>query len=173
MTVITLTKTIPASARYTGSGVTTINLKSFQSFIINSKKSLIKYNKLKTKNKQAATPTDEGDNQVIDLKNIEQTIKITGYLEDDASETAWNKLMKLIAMQTSGGPLTTLSIGTAGLITFPNMSPAVYPTSTPQAFLETVTGEFVSDDTGDITAIHSAYPARIKIDIDLYLGYQR
>jgi hypothetical protein len=110
---------------------------------------------------------------VIDLKKITQTIKISGYLEDDNSETAWNKLWKLIAMQTRGGPLTLLTIGGSNPVYFPSGSPIVFPTNTPQAFVTNVTGEVNADDTGDITASHSAHPARIKVDLDIYLGYER
>jgi hypothetical protein len=173
MTQITLIKTLPASLLYTGSGVTTINLKNFDNMIINSKKSLVKIQRPKTKNNQNITTTDEADNQVIDLKRLEQTIHFTGWLDDDPTETAWNKFWKLIAMQTRGGALTSLTIGTAVPQVFPSSFPAAYPTTTPQAFVETVTGNIASDDTGDITANHSAKPARIRVDLDIYLGYER
>jgi hypothetical protein len=179
MTVITLVKTLPASLLYTGSGVTTITLSNFDNMIINSKKSLTKFKKLKTKNSQNTGNTDLLDNYVVDLKNVDQTIKFTGWLDDDASETAWNKFWKLVAMQTRGGPLTSLTIGTSDKLIFPTsdgINPSgspVYPTTTQQAFVESVTGNIVSDDTGDITASHSAKPARIKVDLDIYLGYER
>lgn len=173
MTEITLIKTLPASLLYTGSGVTTINLHNFDSMVINSKKSLVKVQRPKTKTSQNATISDEADNQVIDLKKLEQTIHFSGWLEDDTTETAWNKFWKLIAMQTRGGALTSLTIGTSVPQVFPNTTPAVYPTTTPQAFVETVTGNISSDDTGDITASHSAKPVRIKVDLDIYLGYER
>jgi hypothetical protein len=173
MTEIIFVKTLPASLLYTGSGITTINLKNFDNMVINSKKSLVKVQRPKTKTSQNSTTTDEADNQVIDLKKLEQVIHFSGWLEDDSSETAWNKLWKLIAMQTRGGALTSLTIGTSVPQVFPNATPAVYPTTTPQAFVETVTGNITSDDTGDITASHSAKPARIKVDLDIYLGYER
>jgi hypothetical protein len=158
---------------YTGSGVITITLSNFDNMIINSKKSLTKYKKFKTKSSQNTGNTDKLDNYVIDLKNVDQTIRFTGWLEDDASQSAWNKFWKLLAMQTRGGSLTSLTIGTAAPIVFPSGSPAVFPTTTPQAFLENVTGNIVSDDTGDISASFSTKPARIKVDLDIYLGYER
>ena len=173
MTTITLVKTLPVSSLYTGSGVTTISLKNFDNMVINSKKSLIKVQRPKPKSKQNAIPSDEADNQVIDLKRLEQVIHFTGWLEDDTTETAWNKFWKLIGMQTRGGPLTSLTLGTAVPQVFPSGTPPKYPTTTPQAFIETVTGNIASDDTGDITASHSAKPARIRVDLDIYLGYER
>ena len=175
MTVITLVKSIPASVMYSGSGLTTINLKNFSSMVINVKKSLVKYSKFKTASNYnaPATESDQADNQVIDLKRIEQNIKLGGWLEDDATDTAWNKFWKLIAMQTRGGALSSLTIGTAVPLVFPSASPPVYPTSTPAAFIESVTGNIESDDTGDITASFSAKPVRIRVDLDIYLGYER
>jgi hypothetical protein len=173
MTNVTIIKTLPASLMYSGSGVTTINLKNFDNMIINSKKALIKIQRPKTKKSQNITTTDQPDNQVIDLKKLEQVIKFTGWLEDDNTETAWNKFWKLIAMQTRGGPLTSLTIGTAVPLVFPSSFPAVFPTTTPEAFIESATANIMSDDTGDITASHSTKPARIKVDLDIYLGYSR
>ena len=177
MTVITLVKTLPTSFYYSGSGVTTITLSNFDNMIINSKKNLIKVPIPKTKNTQTAPATDNDnpDNQVIDLKRVEQVIKFTGWLEDDATQTAWSKFWKLVAMQTNGGPLTSLTIGTAVPIRFPSAlaPPYKFTTSTPQAFVESVTANITSDDTGDITASFSAKPARIKVDLDIYLGYAR
>lgn len=173
MTSIVLVKTLPASLMYSGSGATTITLSNFDNMIINSKKSLIKVQKPKTKNSQNSTTTDQADNKVIDLKRLEQVIKFTGWLEDDTTETAWNKFWKLVAMQTRGGALTSLTIGTSVPLVFPNSSPAIFPTTTPEAFIEGVTANITADDTGDITANHSAKPARIKVDLDIYLGYGR
>jgi len=180
MTVITLRKTIPtSSAFYTGTGGdTTITFNTATDMTFNSKKSLTKYTKNKTKNSQNTSVTDQADNQVIDLKRIDQTIKMGGWLEDDATQTAWNKFWKLWSMQSRGGPLTSLSIGTAVPLVFPSSTPAVYPTTTPQAFIENLTGQVQADDTGDITATNSASsqaikPVRIKIDFDVYLGYER
>jgi hypothetical protein len=141
--------------------------------IINSKKALIKVQRPKTKSNQNSTTTDQSDNQVIDLKKLEQVIKFTGWLDDDATESAWNKFWKLVAMQTRGGALTSLTIGTSVPQIFPSSSPAIYPTTTPQAFIESVTGNIASDDTGDITALHPAKPVRIRVDLDIYLGYER
>jgi hypothetical protein len=173
MTTIKMTKTLPTSPLYTGSGVTVITLLGAQNMVINSKKSLIKVTKPKTKARQNSEDNTQPDNQVIDLKRLEQVIRVTGWIEDDATETAWNKFWKLTAMQTRGGPLTLLEIGTAVPLKFPSATPATYPTTTAQAFLENVTGTVESDDTGDITASFSTKPVRIRLAIDFYLGYER
>lgn len=177
MTTITLVKTLPTSQYYTGSGVTTITLNNFDSMVINSKKSLIKIAIPKTNNTQTAPATnnDQPDNQVIDLKRLEQSIKFSGYLEDDATQTAWNKFWKLVAMGANGGPITSLTIGTAAQLKFPSgvAPPYKFTNSTPQAWVENIMGQISSDDTGDITANFPAKPARIKVDLDIYLGYAR
>jgi len=172
MTIITFTKTLPASYLYSGSGVTTISLTGANTLNVTSKSEPIKIQYPKTKNMQNATPTDLPKNMVIDLKKITQTMRISGYLDDD-TETAWNKFWKLIAMDARGGPLTLLTIGTSAPIYFPSNSIPNWPTTTPQAFIVGVSGDIVSDDTGDISAIFPAKPARIKVDIDIYLGYER
>ena len=173
MTTITLIKTIPVSLMYSGSGATTINLKNFGKITHSSKNDPLKIQIPRTKASQNSDNTDQYNNMVIDLKKITQTMNLSGWLEDDATESAWNKYWKLVAMQTRGGPLTSLTIGTSVPLVFPNTTPAVYPTTTPQAFITGVTGNIEADDTGDITASFSAKPARIKVDLDIYLGYER
>jgi hypothetical protein len=176
MTYILLQKTLPTSNLYTGSGVTIILLSNFDKMVITSKSEPIKIQLPKTKKSQNTIITDLPNNMVIDLKKITQTITLSGWLEDDATETAWNKYWKLIAMQTRGGPLTQLTIGSAAPQYFPSgaySGSPKFPTNTPQAFLTSVTGEIISDDTGDITASHSAKPARIRVDLEIYLGYER
>jgi hypothetical protein len=165
MTTITIVKTLPASSFYTGSGATTINLLGASSLILNSKKDLIKIQRPKTKSSQTGSPSDVPDNQVIDLKRCEENIRISGYLEDDATQTAWNKLWKLRGMVTTGGKLTSLTIGTA--------VPLVFGTAVQDVFLESITGTVESDDTGDISASFSAKPARIRIDLNFYIGRER
>lgn len=165
MTIITLVKTLPASSFYSGSGVTTITLNGANSMNINSKKALIKLQLPKTKSSQNTSPSDVPDNQVIDLKRCDENIRISGYLEDDTTETAWNKLWKLRAMVTRGGALTSLTIGTA--------VPLVFGVSVQDVFLESITGTIESDDTGDITASFSAKPARIRIELNFYIGNER
>jgi hypothetical protein len=173
MTTITLIKTIPASYLYSGSGPTTISLQSFNKMMITSKNDQLKVQIPKTKSNQNAFPNAYFNNMVIDLKKVTQTLSFSGWLEDDATQTAWNKYWKLVAMQTRGGPLTSLTIGTAVPMAFPSSLPAVYPTTTPQAFITSIQGNIDSDDTGDITANFSAKPARIKVDLEIYLGYER
>ena len=165
MTTITIVKTLPASNFYTGSGTITITLNGANNMTINSKKNLIKIQKPKTKNSQNTSPSDIPDNTVIDLKRCEENIRITGYLEDDTTETAWNKLWKLRAMVTRGGPLTSLTIGTA--------VPLVFGTTVADVFLESITGTIESDDTGDITASFTPKPARMRVELNFYIGNER
>jgi hypothetical protein len=165
LTVITIVKTLPASSFYTGSGATTITLNGANNLTLNSKKSLIKIQKPKTKSNQISSPSDVPDNTVIDLKKCDENIKISGYLEDDASETAWNKLWKLRAMVSTGGPLTSLTIGTA--------VPLAFGTTVQDVFLESVTGIIEADDTGDITASFTPKPARIRLELNFYIGNER
>jgi len=165
MTVITLVKTLPSSDYYTGSGATTINLDAF-SFVMNTKKSLIKINKRKTKSRQAASPTDQPDNKIIDLQNVQETLVIRGWLMDNVTETAWNQAWKLRAMCSRGGPLTSLTLGSAVPFVFGSGN-------VQQAFLEENTFTVKADDTGDITASQSTYPARIEISLGIYFGDER
>jgi len=185
MTNIILIKTLPTSLIYTltatdiAAGYVTINLKNFEKLSITSKNDPLKIQIPKTKSSQNSSPTDMFNNMVVDLKKITQLITFTGWLDDDDTETAWNKYWKLVAMQTRGGPLTSLTIGTSDKLIFPTsdgVNPSVtpvYPTTTAQAFLTSVKGDIESDDTGDITASFSAKPARIKVDLEIYLGYER
>jgi len=179
ITTITLVKTLPTSLIYTGSGVTTISLKNFEKMKFTSKNDPLKIQIPKTKSSQNTSPTDMYNNMVVDLKKITQIITINGYLDDNDTESAWNQYWKLVAMQTRGGPLTSLTIGTSDPLIFPTsdgINPSVtplYPTTTPQAFITSITGDIESDDTGDITASHDAKPARIKVDLEIYLGYER
>lgn len=165
MTVVTLVKDLPSSNYYTSSGTTTINLSAFE-FIMNTKKSMIKIPNKKTKKNQNANPTDQPVNKVVDLQTIEESIVVRAWLDDDDSESAWNKAWKLRAMCTRGGPLTSLTIGTA--------TPLVFGSGgVTEVFLEENTFTIKSDDTGDITASHSAKPARIEISFSFYLGTER
>jgi len=162
---ITIRKTIPSSSRYTGSGDTTLTLVGTQNITVNTKKSLIKIRIPQSANTQAANPSDLANNKVVDLKRVEDTIKIRAWLEDDTTETAWNKAWKLRAMNSSGGPITTLVIEN---ITFDGN------TGTQEVFLEECTfivdpnlGKTIDTDSGDDQA------ARVQVDLSFYLGNAR
>jgi hypothetical protein len=165
MTAITLVKDLPTSDYYSGSGTTTISLQAIE-FIMNTKKTLQKIVNKKNKSRQNSSPTDQPVNKVVDLQSVEETIVIRAWLDDDETESAWNKAWKLRAMCTRGGPLTSLTIGTA--------TPLVFGSGdVTGVFLEENTFSFKSDDTGDITASHSAKPARIEVSFGFYLGEER
>lgn len=178
MTTITLIKTLPTSVAYTGSGVITISLIGVQQLAIDSKNDRVFYPINKTN--YLTDPIDSPVKQAIDIQNCTESMKFTGWLEDDANDTAWNKLWKLRAMATVGGPLYTLTIGTASPMVFPTPNPLIQANLNtydepqqpfiPYAYLEHVMAQIESDDTGDITASHSAKPARIKVDLDIALA---
>ena len=151
-----------------------ISMKNFNSMIFNSKKQLVKIQIAKSKSSAAAAQIDGPDNQALDLKKLDQSFRFSGWLEDETDQTAWNKFWKIVAMQTVGGPLIALNFGSPITLAFPtaNYNPT-FKTSTPQAFVENITGEVIADDTGDIMTIHPAKPARIRVDLDIYLGFSR
>jgi hypothetical protein len=165
---ITLTKSLPSSSFYTGTGTITVTLVGVESIISNTKKTLTKIGIPKTKSRYTASPSDIGDNKVLDLKRIEDTIKISGWIEDDATETAWNKAWKLRAMSTTGGPLSSLVIEN---LTFPTGTVGSY--TIPQAFLESVTFTVSSTDKVITETYYPADAARIKVELDLYIGNER
>ena len=109
--VITIRKTIPSSDWYLGSGNTTINLADVSEITINTKNTLRIIRRLESLSTQSSLDSDKSRNTILDLKNITDTLKIRGWVIDDASETAWNKAWKLRAMCTTGqGALTSLII---------------------------------------------------------------
>jgi len=159
---ITVTKTLPESNYYTGSGVTEIELVGVEEATFNTKKTLIKIIKRKTKSRQLATPSDEFDSSVVDLKNGTDEINVKGWLEDDGSETAWNKAFKLRAMCSVGGPVTSLVVDN---ITFNS--------DTKQVFLENVMFNAKADDTGALNVNKGDGIARISVQLNFYLGNER
>ena len=172
MTTITLVKDLPNSTNYyTGGGDdTTLTLQVIE-FTMNSKKSLIKIQKPRSKSRQAANPTDQPDNKVVDLQRLEETMVVRAWLEDDATESAWNKAWKLRAMCSLGGPLKSFTIGEAGDSSPPKI--AFGPGTVQDAFLEEVTFIVKPDDTGAITSPNPNYPARIEVSLSIYFGDER
>jgi len=163
---ITITKTIPSSNWYTDTGSTTITLAGVNNVIVNTKKSLIKTPVPQSKASQDASPSDEGKNYVKDLKKIEDTIKIRGWLIDQTDSSAWQQAWQLRAMSARGGPLSSLIID--------NLT---FSSATQEAFLEEV--NFIAHpartlglDIAD-TSSASIDVARIEIDLAIYLGDER
>jgi len=163
---ISMTKSIPASNWYSGSGNTTITLGGAMQMIVNSKKALIKIQIPQSGASQAGSPSDKGKNYVKDLKKVEDQIKIRGWLEDDGSSSAWTKAWKLRAMSSSGGPLSNLTIE--------NLT---FGTGSQQAFLEEVNfiahplrakGLKINETSSDSVGV-----ARIECDLSIYLGDAR
>jgi len=163
---ISLTKTIPASDWYTDTGSTTITLAGANRIIVNSKKALIKIPIPQSSATQASNPSDKGKNYVKDLKKIEDTIKIGGWLIDKTDSSAWQQAWQLRAMSASGGPLSNLTIE--------NLT---FGTGSQQAFLEEVNfiayplrakGVKINETSSDTIDV-----ARIEVDLSIYLGDER
>ncbi len=160
---ILIRKTIPSSSDYyTTGGDITITLSGAYSIIPHFKKQLIKIKKPKTKSRQAASPSDKFDNQVVDLKKGTDEIVIRGWLEDDTTSTAWEKLWQLRAMVSTGGALTNLTIDNI-----------IFSSSTQQAFLEEVTGTINADDSGEINVSAGKDIARIDVALNFFIGDAR
>jgi len=165
---ILVTKDIPTSSFYTGGGTTeTITLNGVTEISGNVKNSLLKITRPQSKATWTANPEDNGINYVVDLKRIEDTIQIKGWLEDDSTETAWNKLWKIRAMSIVGGPLTSLVIEN---LTFPLGTPGSY--TIPQAFLESITYSLKLTYEQTINT-NSSVGARIEVTLSFYIGNQR
>ena len=160
---VSLTKTIPATSNfYTTGGAQTVTLTGVNRLIIHSKKDMIKILKPKSKSTQTTADSDEFDNLVVDLKRGTDEIKIGGILEDDATDTAWEKFWRLRAMCSRGGPLTNLTID--------NIQ---FTSSTQEAFLEEITGNITSDDTGGLNTTQGEGIGRIEIDLTIFIGDER
>jgi len=179
LTTVTLVKDVPASNYYTGGAATkTITLNGVTAMIWNIKKSIIKIHRKKNKNNRTTGDNfnDVPDNKVLDLKNGDETLVIRGWLEDDATDTAWKKAMWLRAMNTSGGPLTTLTIGESGDAAPPKLvfSGSSGADDLQHAFIEDLTLTIKADDTGAITqASPSKDVARIEVALTIYFGKER
>lgn len=163
---ISITKAIPASDWYSGSGSTTVTLGGATSIIINSKKALIKIQLPQSDATQASSPSDKGLNYVKDLKKVEDQIKIRGWLEDDATSSAWTKAWKLRAMSSSGGPLSDLTL-----------EDLTFDTGSQEAYLEEV--NFIAHPLRakglriNETSSASMNIVRIECDLSIYLGDAR
>ena len=160
---ISIQMTIPSSSDYyTTGGDQTITLAGVEEIVIHSKKELIKVQKAKSKTRADATDSDKFDNSVVDLKQGVDEIVIKGWLEDDGTTTAWEKLWRLRAMISRGGPLTNLTID--------NLQ---FKTATQEAFLEEITGTVQANDTGAINSSFAAGIARINVSLKFFIGDER
>ena len=159
---ISVKKSIPSSVFYSGSGETEIILRGVNEIIANTKKSLIKMQIPRSSGRQTSNPTEFGDNRIKDLQRVEDTLKFRAFLEDDDSETAWNKYWKLRAMCATGGALSELVIE--------NLT---FDSSTVSAFIEEVSGTLPSFQGKRLNENSNLNAGRIEIDITFYLGEAR
>lgn len=165
---ITVQKTIPASDWYPDSltGSQTITLAGVNAVTMNTKKSLIKIQIPQSAATIASNPTDKAKNFVKDLKRIEDTMKINGWLIDTTDSSAWEKAWMLRSMASSGGPVTSLIVD--------NLT---FSSGTQEAFLEevnTLTHPLRAQglDIAD-TSSGSIDIARVEVDLTFYLGDER
>jgi len=160
---ISVQKTIPSSSNfYTTGGDQTITLAGVISIIVHSKKDLIKIRKAKTKSRQSSEDSDEFDNKIVDLKRGTDEIVIRGWLEDDSTDSAWEKFWRLRAMCSRGGPVTNLTID--------NIQ---FKSTTQEAFLEDVVGTAKPDDSGALNSNRADDGARIEISLSFFIGDER
>ena len=159
---ITVTKTLPSSDWYTGTGSTTISLVYVSNITINTKKALIKIKQPESKGTQAANPSDKGRNFVKDLKRIEDTVKLRGWVIDDEAETAWNKAWKLRGMAAAGGAVDSLIIENV-----------TFSSATQQATIEETTiiaHPLKATFNKNLNEIARKGIARVEMDLLFYLG---
>lgn len=160
---ISLRKTIPSSSNYyTTGGDQTITITGVNKIIVHSKKDLIKVRKAKSKSRATSENSDEFDNSIVDLKKGTDEIVISGWLDDDTSDTAWEKFWRLRAMCSRGGPLTNLTID--------NIQ---FKSDTQEAFLEDITGNINSDDTGALNSNKGNGIGRIEVSLQIFVGDER
>ena len=165
--VVTVTKTLPTSSWYSSTGSVTITLSGVNSITVNSKKSLTKIQVPQSSATYGGTASsDRGINWVKDLKKVEDTIKLRGWLIDTTASSAWTQAWRLRGMESSGGPVSSLVIE--------NLT---FGTGSQQAFLEQVSFIGYPNRTQGLrinqTSSKSLGVARIEVDLDFYLGDAR
>jgi len=161
--VVSVRKTIPTTSNfYTTGGDQTITLAGTTKIIFHTKKALIKINRRKNKSRQASEDSDEFDNQVVDLKHGTDEVVINGWIEDDDTDTAWEKYWRLRAMCSRGGPLTNLTI-----------EDIEFKGATQEAFLEDIAGTIIADDTGSINVSKGEGIVRIELVLSFFIGDER
>ncbi len=164
---IIISKVLPTSSWYSGTGSVSITLSGVNSINVNSKKSLTKIQVPQSSTTYGGTASsDRGLNWVKDLKKVEDVIKLKGWLVDTTASSAWTQAWRLRGMESSGGPLSSLVIE--------NLT---FGTGSQQAFLERV--NFVAYPARTLgltinnTSSASMGKTRIEVDLDLYLGDAR
>lgn len=164
---ITITKVLPTSSWYSGTGSVTITLSGVNSITVNSKKSLLKIQIPQSSTTYNGTgSSDQGLNWVKDLKKVEDNIKLRGWLVDTTASSAWTQAWRLRGMATSGGPVTSLIV-----------EDLTFGTGSQQAFLEQV--NFIAHPARTLgltinnTSSSSINKTRIEVDLDFYLGDAR
>jgi len=163
MTTLTFQKNIPEfSDYYSTGGDITITLSGVTRIVPHFKKDLIKIKKPKSKGRQSSTPSDKFDNNVVDLKRGTDEITVTGWLEDTAISTAWEKFWQIRAMIATGGALANLTVGDIQ-----------FTSASQEAFIEELTGTIEPDDTGGIDSSFANDSARINITINFFIGDSR
>jgi len=157
---------------YTGGGTVNIFVRGITSLDWDTKRNMIKTSIPKTTGSVTQTP----DQRVYDLKRTTEQLSISGFLEDDATETAWNKFWKLRAVCTRGGKMNSLTFydiaETTAYLAFPDASTAInyYP------WLENITATWES--TGDLRLDSRSYGTaragigRIRVKIVIIFGSQ-
>ncbi len=170
--VISLSKKIPKESFFYpnleggGSGFTSspifIELGGVTKIVPHTKKEVINIKKPKTKSRRLANASDVFDNNVLDLKRGVDELVINGWLDDDATNTAWEKYWHLRAMVVSGGPLNNLIVD--------NLT---FDTTTQQCFLNDVSGTLNPNDAGDIHVSAGKDIARIEITLTFLMGDER
>jgi len=156
---------MPTSSNWytaSGTGSESITLSGISKIVVHSKKDLIKIQVPQDAVTYTSKNTDEFENQVVDMKKGTDEIVISGYLEDDSTDTAWNKLWKLRAMCSRGGPLTNLTIDNVE-----------FKSTTQLAFLEDVVGTSNPDDSGALNTNKADDRARIELVLSFFIGGDR
>lgn len=170
---VILSKAIPESAWYTklaSDDPTCEIVVHVTNIAVNSKRSLIKVNQAQSNGSQATNPSDRGKSYVYDLKRIEDTIRITGWLVDDADQTAWSKAWKLRAMCVSGNMVVSGSSDKGALTSF-TIDNVVFNSSSQRIFLESCT--FTTSPSGASNTLSvggGTGVGRIEVDLALYVG---
>jgi len=148
----------------------TIRLLGTQSISGDVSKSLIKWSRPVTSSEQNSSPSDKGKNYLLDLKRIEESIRIKAFIEDGPTYLAWTKLWILRAMLTSAqvnNEASTLKSLKIDNITFDSSTvPVAFEKMTWKYEEDHNPSEEISGPTG--TRITDA--ARVEVGLDFYLG---
>jgi hypothetical protein len=169
---IVLVKSIPSSSWYSGTGSTSIPINA-EEITVNTKKSLIKTAIPQSPNTQLGSGSDVGKSFIMDLKRVEDTIKIRGWLADGtgSNQSAWNRAWQLRSMCSSGN--VGGDKGALNSLTIDNITMS---SSTTQCFLEEVSfiaGSKNLDNWGNISQTGNTGIAKIQVDLSIYVGNPR